>query len=150
MTRRVVEMMESAAGDSPVGVSPASVMRAPGRGRRHNRFTVHSIRESGHNQQERVDDRINVRVDARTLPPGSAPRLRGGLRAECQDSCAQPPALLPPEVRTCNEYSNASVFHLHGEACGPGARYAGTERERNALGGARSHSILSEQEYGLC
>jgi hypothetical protein len=148
MTWRAGVVLEDAAVHEPEGVSPGSVMRAPGRSGGRSTITVRLTPASAEHQVERVDGRINVRIDARVLERVAVPSVRGtrSLRA---DVAGAPSAALPQRLTDC-DHLNAGVFHLHGEAYGPGVRYAGTEHEPNVLGGARSHLILPEEENGPC
>src|SRR5262245_9250308 len=146
MTLRAGDTLEDEAVQKPGRISPASVMRAPGRMGKQNRITVRLVPASAKNHVERCDDRINVRIDARTTEPDAEHGLRSASCARGEVSCD--PSLTQP--LTGYDHLNAGVFHLHGEAYGPGARDTGTEREHEALDGARSHSTLAEEENGSC
>jgi hypothetical protein len=148
MTWRAGVVLEDAAAHQREGVSPGSVMRAPGRSGGRSTITVRLIPASAENQVERVDGRIDVRIDARILERVAVPSVRG-TRSVRADVAGAPSGALTQRLTDC-DHLNASVFHLHGEAYGPGVRYAGTEREPNVLGGARSQSILPEEENGPC
>jgi hypothetical protein len=103
-----------------------SMMRAPARSRLRPATAVRTARTcvtARHDEgSDRLNDRRDLRIDARA-PERASVGLVYRARAPGEEYFHE---------------NDASVSHPHGEAPGPGARLAGAECEKHALGGTRS------------